>query len=99
MITACERLKELVFGGPGDYRLWTVMVILAARADEAGIVLKPPPDEVAEWVHREGTKWGAWCLRQLEREGWIRDHDATHWDISVGVRKGLPRINSVDWAP
>jgi hypothetical protein len=87
VITADERLRDIIFGGPGDRRLWVVMVILAARADEKGIVRIPDDDEVGEWINRSAG-WARWSLDELQRQGWLHPFDAGHWDIGRELRKG-----------
>jgi hypothetical protein len=92
-ITANERLRDLIHGGPGDRHLWTVMVILGARANAEGIVEKPQMDEVAEWIGKS-EQWATWVVRELERQGWIHQFDEAHWDIGQNLRKGR-----AEWEP
>lgn len=84
-----ERLRELIFGGPGDRRLWTIMVILAARADDRGVVNIPDSDEIAEWIERS-ENWAEWCVAELKRQGWLSTFDSVNWDIGRNLRQGLP---------
>lgn len=93
-MNADERLRELIHGGPGDRRLWTIMVILAARADDKGIVDIPGSDEIAEWIERsEG--WADWSVAELKRQGWLSAFDAVRWDIGRNLRQGnAPRHTS-----
>jgi hypothetical protein len=86
-VNADERLRELIFGGPGIYSLWTIMVILAARADDAGLVDPVEPDEVTEWI-RKSEPWAASAIRRLKRDGWIYETSDARWDISVELRGG-----------
>ena len=88
-MNADERLREVIHGGPGDRRLWTIMVILAARADDKGIVDIPELDEIAEWIERS-ENWAGWCVAELKRQGWLRTFDAVKWDIGRNLRQGLP---------
>lgn len=75
-----QALRSFIFGGPGDHKRWTIMVILAARADDSGLVDTPTLADMALWIGQtEG--WAKNCEKHLLREGWVRPAGPGKWQI------------------
>ena len=85
---AVDRLVDLVTGGPYELRQWVIMVRLASEADDAGIVKKPEPAVLAQWIN-DTEGWAKHTVRALIADGWITETDTGKWDISRLLRKGL----------
>ena len=89
MLTADQRLREVINGGPYDRWQWITMVRLAAGADDRGIVDRPDVLLVADWIGKS-EDWALAVLRRLKADGWIRSTLDGRLDIGENLRKGLP---------
>ena len=88
MMTALDRLLELVHGGPYEIRQWAIMVRLAAEADDSGLVDKPEMSVLAQWISGSEA-WAKHTVRCLLEQGWLQETESGQWDISRLLRKGL----------